>query len=99
MLAAQAALREGGLGSRDNEDEIAEDEKMDPVEKREVLQKALHRAASNGDMERVRRILEGKARRWVEINEADEEGTSPLIYASCFVSAGCVEGAWGMVEG
>ena len=38
------------------------------------------------DVERIERILRGKAKAYVDIDAPDEEGTAPLIYASCFVS-------------
>ena len=85
MLAAQAAHRENGSATG-NEDSIAADEKLSDVEKKVLLQKSLQNAASNGDLERVRRILHGKARKHIDVDAPDEEGTAPLIYASCFVS-------------
>lgn len=85
MLAAQAAFK-ADLPVDDDE-EIAESLTLSDEEKRERLQKALNMAASNGEDDRVKRILQGKARRYIDINEPDEEGTSPLIYASCFVGA------------
>lgn len=83
MLAAQAAHRDGG--SRD-EDDIANDTTLVAAEKAGLLQRALNMAASNGDMDRIQRILNGKGRDIVDLDAPDEEGTSPLIYASCFVS-------------
>jgi hypothetical protein len=85
MLAAQAAHREmNTLGT--DEDDIATDENLSDAEKRNILQKSLNMAASNGDVERVRKLVNGKAREFVDVNLPDEEGTVPLIYASCFVS-------------
>jgi uncharacterized tellurite resistance protein B-like protein len=84
MLAAQAAHRDGS-GSEDDE-AIATNETLRDEEKKELLQKALNMAASNGDMERIEKILNGKAKEFVDLDASDEEGTSPLIYASCFVS-------------
>lgn len=85
MLAAQAAFNDGtGL---EDEDEIAENPKLSDREKTEHLQRALNMAASNGDEPKVKRILEGKGKKYVDVNAPDEEGTSPLIYASCFVSS------------
>lgn len=84
MLAAQAAHRDGDAS--EDEDAVAGDEKMAVETKREILQKALNMAASNGDVERIERILKGKAKQFVDIDAPDEEGTAPLIYASCFVS-------------
>lgn len=84
MLAAQAAHRDGSAQDGD-EDAIAADEKLEEAEKRTTLQRALNMAASNGDVERIQRILGGAARKYVDLDLPDEEGTAPLIYASCFV--------------
>ena len=83
MLAAQAAHREDGLVLED-EQAILSSKQFSEAEKKSALQKALHMAASNGDVDRVRRILGGDARNHVDINAPDEEGTAPLVYASCF---------------
>ena len=85
MLAAQAAHREDGSIAGD-EESIASNPKLSDAEKKLMLQKFLHMAASNGDVERVRRLVDGKPRKYVDVNGADEEGTASLIYASCFVS-------------
>lgn len=85
MLAAQAAHREEVDPVGPDEDDIALDEKLSDAEKRDILQKSLNMAASNGDVERVKKLVEGKARNYVDVNQPDEEGTVPLIYASCFV--------------
>ncbi|RYP06487.1 hypothetical protein DL764_003138 [Monosporascus ibericus] len=81
MLAAQAQHHGG---SSHDEDAIAADEKLSEDEKKSMLQKALVMAASNGDLEHLKRILEGKARAFVDVNAQDEDGTPPLVYASCF---------------
>jgi len=83
MLAAQAAHKEDGSAVED-EEAIATNNKMSDVEKKAILQISLHNAASNGDMEQVGRLLHGSARKYVDINGPDEEGTAPIIYASCF---------------
>ena len=85
MLAAQAAHREDESVPGD-EESVLSDKSLPEGEKKRLLQKSLHMAASNGDIERVRRLVEGKARTYIDLNAADEEGTAPLIYASCFVS-------------
>ena len=85
MLAAQAAHREDGSAAGD-EEAIVADKKMSDPEKKIMLQKSLHNAASNGDVDQVGRLLKGAARKYVDINGPDEEGTAPIIYASCFVS-------------
>lgn len=87
MLAAQAAHRDDGPAVED-EDSIITDKSMSDAEKKSLLQKSLHNAASNGDVERVQRLLRPKAKGYVDINAPDEEGTAPIIYASCFVSLG-----------
>ncbi len=84
MLATQAQHHGGAF---EDEDAIATDEKLTEDEKRTMLQKALTMSASNGDLEHVNRILQGKAKPFVDINAQDEEGTPPLVYASCFVSS------------
>ena len=83
MLAAQAAH----LSEPDVEDEkaIANDEKLSDEEKKTTLQKALNMAASNGDVAKVRRLLDGDVQTYIDVNAPDEDGTPPLIYASCFV--------------
>ncbi|MCJ1310678.1 hypothetical protein MMC25_004344 [Agyrium rufum] len=83
MLAAQAAHRDDGT-SAESEETILADESLSEKDKRAMLQKSLHMAASNGDIDRVRRLVTGKAKELIDINAADEEGTAPLIYASCF---------------
>ncbi|KMP07619.1 hypothetical protein DIZ76_017317 [Coccidioides immitis] len=83
MLAAQAAHRDVGIAGTD-EDDIAADKKLTDEQKRDILQKTLNTAASNGDVERVKKLLNGEASRYVDVDLPDEEGTVPLIYASCF---------------
>jgi len=85
MLAAQAAHSAGGVAFED-EDAVASDEKMPEEEKRDVLQRAFIMAASNGNVESITKILNGKAKEFVDVNAPDDEGTPALIYASCFVS-------------
>jgi hypothetical protein len=84
MLAAQAAHRDGS--ATEDADMIAVDEGLSEAEKKDLLQKALNMAASNGDVDRIQRILNGKAKQFVDLDAPDEEGTAPIIYASCFVS-------------
>lgn len=85
MLAAQAAHRDDASSNGD-EDAIAMDKGTPEREKRSILQRALQIAASNGDVGRVEKIVLGPARQFVDLDAPDEEGTAPLIYASCFVS-------------
>lgn len=85
MLAAQASHRGENAGVA-NEDAIANNEKLSDEEKRAVLQKALNMAASNGELERIESLVTGPAKKYIDLDAPDEEGTAPLIYASCFVS-------------
>ena len=87
MLAAQAAFQADTSDLSD--DEIATSGTLSEPEKRVLLQKALNMAASNGDDERVHKLLESgsKTRELIDINAPDEDGTSPLIYAACFVGS------------
>ena len=84
MVAARAHHREDGVADED-EDSIATDDKMTVEEKSEVLQRSLNMAASNGDTARIKRLVGGRAKTYVDVNKPDEDGTVPLIYASCFV--------------
>lgn len=90
MIAAQAAHRVGP--GFDDEGTILSNEKLSEDEKKDSLQRALNMAASNGDVERVSSIVSGKAKAYVDINAPDEDGTPPLIYASCFVGYRLTEG-------
>lgn len=83
MLAAQASHRAEGSAAAD-EEAIVTDKIMKDSEKKLMLQKSLHNAASNGDVEQVGRLLKGPAQKFIDINGPDEEGTAPIIYASCF---------------
>ncbi|OJJ44265.1 hypothetical protein ASPZODRAFT_71792 [Penicilliopsis zonata CBS 506.65] len=83
MLAAQAAHREvESLGA--DEENVATDAALSVEEKKHILQRSLNMAASNGDVERVNKLVGGAAKEFVDVNLPDEEGTVPLIYASCF---------------
>ncbi|KAF3182408.1 hypothetical protein TWF788_006316 [Orbilia oligospora] len=83
MLAAQAAFHSDD-SELINEDDILNSSKMSEQEKKARLQKLLNMAASNGEPERVRKILSGRARDYIDVDAVDEEGSSPLIYAACF---------------
>ena len=61
MLAAQAAHRDGSV--HEDEEAVVSNEKLSEEEKKDMLQKALNMAASNGDVERIERILRGCIRR------------------------------------
>ncbi|KAF2195294.1 ankyrin [Zopfia rhizophila CBS 207.26] len=82
MLAHQARLKNDS-GSGD-EAKVVADDKLSSDEKREALQGLLTLAASNGELDRVRRLMNGKAKEYIDVNTVDAEGTPPLVYASCF---------------
>lgn len=84
MLAAKQAHQEDS-GAAADIDAVAKNEKMPEQEKKSLLQKTLHMAASNGEVDRVQQLVNGPAKQFIDVNAADEEGTAPLIYASCFV--------------
>ncbi|KAF2799441.1 hypothetical protein K505DRAFT_321149 [Melanomma pulvis-pyrius CBS 109.77] len=81
MLAHQARLKNDNAG---DEAKVVADEKLSHEEKREALQGLFTLAASNGELERVQRLLNSKAKEYIDINDVDTEGTPPLVYASCF---------------
>ncbi|KAH7040791.1 LOW QUALITY PROTEIN: uncharacterized protein B0I36DRAFT_419749 [Microdochium trichocladiopsis] len=83
MLAAQAQ-HQGTAEMFEDAEAVANDEKMPEEEKKKMLQKAFIMAASNGDLDQVKKILGTKAKAFVDINGPDEDGTPPLVYASCF---------------
>ena len=89
MLAAQAAHKEDGSVEGD-EAQIATDDKQSTSDKKDTLQRSLNLAASNGDTERLGRLLSGPAQQYVDLNAPDADGTAPLIYASCFGHADVV---------
>ncbi|PSN64617.1 hypothetical protein BS50DRAFT_499044 [Corynespora cassiicola Philippines] len=81
MLAHQARLKNDNSG---DEAKVVADDRLSHDEKREALQGLFTLAASNGELERVKRLLDGKAREYIDIDAVDAEGTPPLVYASCF---------------
>ncbi|KAF2101939.1 hypothetical protein NA57DRAFT_64589 [Rhizodiscina lignyota] len=83
MLATQARLKQDHPTAAD-EEAIISDEKTSDYEKRDTLQSMLSMAASNGETERVKQLLTGPAKGFINVNAPDTEGTPPLIYASCF---------------
>jgi hypothetical protein len=81
MLAHQARLKNDNAG---DEAKVVADEQLSHEEKREALQGLFTLAASNGELERVKRLLDGKTREYIDLDGVDAEGTPPLVYASCF---------------
>lgn len=84
MLATQTALRQDEWSLQDDT-AILSNNTLPDDKKRELLQKSLTMAASNGDVMRIAKLLGGEAKKYVDIDMADEEGTNSLIYAACFV--------------
>lgn len=82
MLASQARHKSDNSGG--DEVTILEDEDLADNEKRDILQGMLNMAASNGEVERVRNLVTGPAKEFIDVDATDMEGTPPLIYASCF---------------
>ncbi|KAF9733269.1 hypothetical protein PMIN06_012368 [Paraphaeosphaeria minitans] len=81
MLAHQARLKNDNSG---DEAKVVADDKLSYEEKQQALQGLFTLAASNGEMQRVKRLLDGKAREYIDMDGVDAEGTPPLVYASCF---------------
>jgi hypothetical protein len=66
------------------EEDVLRDEQLSRDQKAKALQDFLFMAASNGDAQRVQRLVRGAASDLVEIDAVDAEGTPPIVYASCF---------------
>jgi hypothetical protein len=69
---------------------VVDDSHLQREEKKEQLQSLFSRAASNGDIRCVRSMLNGPARDYIDIDAEDEDGSTPLIHASCFGHADVV---------
>ncbi|KAJ1558916.1 hypothetical protein HK096_005506, partial [Nowakowskiella sp. JEL0078] len=59
------------------------DSSLSTEEKRTKISKLFIRSASNGDVAQVREFLE-EFEKWVDIDSQDVDGTTALVYASCF---------------
>ncbi|CAO3613744.1 unnamed protein product [Cunninghamella echinulata] len=75
-----------GVMLMDNEKAVLESTQLNNSTKKIKLNKIFSRAASSGDLEHVQRLLnpQNRYREYIDINVKDEDGTTPLIYASCF---------------
>ena len=72
------------------EDEILEDPILVDRQKREKMFKLFIWAASNGDFNKLKELLENEEKRkWIDINGKDESGCTALIYTACFAHAKC----------
>jgi hypothetical protein len=62
-----------------NKQDLTEDEKQAKITR------IFSRAASNGDVEKIKEMLATKELRpFIDIDARDEDGTTPLIYSACF---------------
>jgi ankyrin repeat protein len=69
---------------------VLDDSHLSKEEKKSQLQSLFSRAASNGDIRCVRSMLQGSAKEFIDIDVEDEDGSTPLIHASCFGHADVV---------
>lgn len=83
MLATQTRVSDEDAAEAAEED-IIKDKAIPDAEKKRLLQDFLFMAASNGDVDRVERLVKGHAAKYIDVNAVDSEGTPPLVYASCF---------------
>jgi hypothetical protein len=90
MLASQARLR-GEANSSETEDQIVNDPELADGERRKILQDLVAMAASNGENDRLKRLLNGPARQFIDVDMPDSDGNVPIIYASCFGHLDCVK--------
>lgn len=70
-----------------DDERIVDQSNIDDSVKRIKMNKLFSRAASSGDLERLGVFLSGednKYKQYIDVNVKDEDGTTPLIYASCF---------------
>ncbi|KAK3069715.1 Allantoicase, partial [Teratosphaeriaceae sp. CCFEE 6253] len=84
MLAARARKPSEADAVEAEEEDVLQDERLSREQKTQSLQDFLFMAASNGDAERVQRLVRGPASDFIDLNAVDAEGTPPLVYASCF---------------
>lgn len=76
----------GGMNHLDgfqDEREVVQDESLTEEQKKARLQTMFSHAASNGDHVKVGNMLKN-VRSYLDPDQQDEDGTTPLIYATCF---------------
>lgn len=83
ILRAKSAL-ESEAAAVGDEETILADETLSAAEKGSRLQKILFASASDGDIDTVRDILGGPAKKFIDIDAKDDSGSTALIYSSCF---------------
>ncbi|CAG8564133.1 772_t:CDS:2 [Ambispora leptoticha] len=71
------------LDGLEDEQAIILNKSMSEEEKKAKINSIFSSAVSNGNEERVSKMLEN-ARDYIDIDAQDEDGTTPLIYAACF---------------
>jgi ankyrin repeat protein len=68
-----------------NESMILNKQDLSEEDKHAKITRIFSRAASNGDVEKIKEMLATKELRpYIDIDARDEDGTTPLIYAACF---------------
>jgi ankyrin repeat protein len=68
-----------------NETMILNKQDLSEEEKHTKITKIFSRAASNGDVEKIKEMLATKELKpYIDIDATDEDGTTPLIYSACF---------------
>ncbi|KAJ1934638.1 hypothetical protein GGF37_006289 [Kickxella alabastrina] len=68
-----------------SEADIFQSAELTNDEKRELLSQRFARTASNGDVNALERMWETcHGDKWVDIDYRDDQGSTPLICASCF---------------
>jgi hypothetical protein len=84
MLNLQSHQSDAQNAGEAAEEDVLKDNQLSRDQKAKALQDFLFMAASNGDAQRVQRLVRGVASDLVEIDAVDAEGTPPIVYASCF---------------
>ncbi|KAJ1815440.1 hypothetical protein LPJ75_002368, partial [Coemansia sp. RSA 2598] len=68
-----------------SETDIVRSTELADSKKRELLSQRFARTASNGDVNALERMWETcQGSNWVDIDYRDDQGSTPLICASCF---------------
>ncbi|GAO50592.1 hypothetical protein G7K_4716-t1 [Saitoella complicata NRRL Y-17804] len=81
---AQLNFGFGGGEEGDDVDSILNDPSLSDFTRRQQLQEVFGRAASNGDLDVIRKVIDGPGQKLVDVDAQDESGTTPLIMAACF---------------
>lgn len=84
MLNLQSRQSDAEDAGEAAEEDVLKDDQMSRDQKAKALQDFLFMAASNGDAQRIQRLVRGTASEYIKIDAVDAEGTPPIVYASCF---------------